>query len=87
MRVKTWLMRIAVNLIRDRIRTELQSAARNARAGINLANGWTVASNRPKRPCCAETGGHVMGCRRPVPEKQRCVFLLRFVETWTFWKS
>jgi RNA polymerase sigma-70 factor, ECF subfamily len=83
--VQTWIMRIAVNLIRDHARNRRLQFWRRAEAvavDLSDAGQWV-----PDGAASAETGvlarerlAAVWGAAARLSEKQRTVFLLRFVE-------
>lgn len=84
--MKTWLMQIAVNLIRDRVRnSRLQFWRRASRASTEPLQcrlaGLPGTSQSPERLLVLrESVEAVWSAARRLPEKQRTVFLLRFVE-------
>jgi RNA polymerase sigma-70 factor, ECF subfamily len=81
----TWLMRIAVNLVRDQWRNRrwrfwqrLQSAGQPVElAAFSLTDGGESAESRVLR---RERVRAVWEAAAALPERQRTVFLLRFVE-------
>jgi RNA polymerase sigma-70 factor (ECF subfamily) len=81
----TWLMQIAVNLIRDHIRNRRlqfwRRATRMARpldmAGHAIADG---ARSPEAQALLNERVASIWSAAERLPEKQRTVFLLRFVE-------
>lgn len=78
--VSTWLMQIAVNLLRDRIRNRRLQFWRRREA---LAAGDLLADNRssPEMSAAARQQlASVWEASGKLPERQRTVFLLRFVE-------
>jgi len=83
--VKTWIMRIAVNLIRDRARNRrlrfwtrtTHNAGEFAAAGERLHDGRLTAE---QRLLTDERIRAVWDASGRLPERQRTVFLLRFVE-------
>jgi len=83
--VKTWLMRIAVNLLRDHLSSErLKFWRRTQRSSIDvsLAQSW-LADGRSSPEAEANAKQQVAAVWAAVgelPEGQRTVFLLRFVE-------
>jgi RNA polymerase sigma-70 factor (ECF subfamily) len=83
--VKTWLMRIAVNLVRDHMtNVRLKFWRRTQRLGVDLsvAQGW-LADRRSSPEAVANARQQVSAIFAAVenlPESQRMVFLLRFVE-------
>jgi RNA polymerase sigma-70 factor (ECF subfamily) len=83
--LQTWLMQIAVNLVRDRIRNRrFQFWRRAGRTAQSLdAAGRTIA-DRARSPeaqaLLNERVSAVWAAAESLPEKQRTVFLLRFVE-------
>jgi RNA polymerase sigma-70 factor, ECF subfamily len=80
--VHTWLMRIAVNLIRDHTRTRRFQFWRNAqRAGGEEIPDWPDRSISPEeRTAVQEQVQAVWEATKTLSERQRTVFLLRFVE-------
>jgi RNA polymerase sigma-70 factor (ECF subfamily) len=80
--VQTWLMRIAVNLIRDhgrRRRFRFWESVRSA--GIDESLDWAAPGVSPEEQLSLnEQVEAVWRATRALPEKQRTVFLLRFVE-------
>lgn len=85
-RVKTWLMRIAVNLVRDRMRSrKLRFWQRATLNSVDQVSRCTErlpdASRSPERLLVLrERVAAIWSAAGNLPEKQRCVFLLRFVE-------
>ena len=83
--VKTWLMRIAVNLIRDHLsnaRLKFWRRTQQSRVDVSLAEGW-LADRRSSPEAMATARQQVAAVWSAVaelPEGQRTVFLLRFVE-------
>ncbi len=81
----TWLIQIAVNLVRDRTRNRhLQfwkaAATRSVEAG---EAGYWLSDHAPTPEAQASTRQQVAAVRKAVEylsERQRAVFLLRFVE-------
>lgn len=83
--VKTWLMRIAVNLMRDHLSSERLKFWRRTRqtgVDISLAQGWlTDRHSSPEAVAAAKQQvAAVWAAVDELPEGQRTVFLLRFVE-------
>jgi RNA polymerase sigma-70 factor (ECF subfamily) len=83
--IKTWLMRIAVNLVRDHIsNARLKFWRRTQRASIDLslACGWlTDGKSSPEAVANArQQVAAIWSAVDELSEKQRTVFLLRFVE-------
>lgn len=83
--VRTWLMQIAVNLVRDAARSRKLQFWRSARdkAGDFDAVAATVADGResPEAAVVArEQVRRVWKAVEDLPERQRTVFLLRFTE-------
>ena len=77
--LQTWLMQIAVNLVRDRIRNRrLQFWKRcDAQVDFRLADG---RRSPEAEAATREQVEAVWSAARDLPERQRTVFLLRFVE-------
>jgi len=83
--VKTWVMRIAVNVVRDHARNRrLRFWRRTTRealdissAGVQLPDGGISAE---QRMLVSEKVRAVWAASGSLPERQRAVFLLRFVE-------
>ncbi len=83
--VSTWLMQIAVNLIRDGIRNRrLQFWRRTTQASLeDLTANELLADGRssPEKSAAARQQlASVWTATASLPERQRTVFLLRFVE-------
>jgi RNA polymerase sigma-70 factor (ECF subfamily) len=83
--LNTWLMRIAVNLIRDHTcNRRLQFWRRTARTGIaheQFAERWADQRISPEQGALLkERLAAVWKAASDLPERQRTVFLLRFVE-------
>ena len=83
--VKTWLMRIAVNLARDHVtNARLKFWRRTQRSGVDpsTAESW-LAEKRSSPEAMADAKEKVAAVWNAVadlPQGQRTVFLLRFVE-------
>jgi RNA polymerase sigma-70 factor (ECF subfamily) len=83
--VKTWLMRIAVNLVRDHLsNARLKFWRRTQRSSVDpsVAEGW-LADRRSSPEAMAQAREKVAAIWSAVaelPQGQRTVFLLRFVE-------
>ncbi len=83
--VKTWLMRIAVNLVRDHLsNARLRFWRRTQRSSVDptVAEGW-LADRRSSPEAAAVAKQRVAAIWSAVtelPQGQRTVFLLRFVE-------
>jgi len=83
--IKTWLMQIAVNLVRDRSRNRrLQFWKRTRQFAVDL-NGASQRvpdgrSSPEERALEKELVRAVWSAAASLPERQRTVFLLRFVE-------
>ncbi|HUP02935.1 MAG TPA: RNA polymerase sigma factor [Bryobacteraceae bacterium] len=83
--VETWIMQIAVNLVRDHLRNRKlrfwkraqQTAVPVETMGAALADG---AESAERRVLLQEQAKAVWDAAGRLPEKQRTVFLLRFVE-------
>jgi len=81
--VKTWLMQIAVNLIRDRIRNRKLQFWRRAKLEPVDCLGQRLDAHQPSPETalvCREKLAAMWTAVDRLPAKQRCVFLLRFVE-------
>jgi len=83
--VNTWLMRIAVNLVRDFSRNRRLQFWRSAQA-LNIDHG-TIIEGVPHAGISAERTAvlkeqvqAVWAATEALPERQRTVFILRFVE-------
>jgi RNA polymerase sigma-70 factor (ECF subfamily) len=83
--LETWLMHIAVNLIRDYVRNRRIQFWR--RTNSASASAESIAAWLPDGQCSPEMSAHVKQQLQAVwkaaaslPERQRSVFLLRFVE-------
>ncbi|MBI2149438.1 MAG: RNA polymerase sigma factor [Acidobacteria bacterium] len=80
--VHTWLMRIAVNLVRDHARRRRFQFWRKAeRVHCEEIHHWPDRSISPEEKAAVnERVQSVWEATKTLPEKQRTVFLLRFVE-------
>ena len=83
--VSTWLMQIAVNLVRDRARSRrLQFWKRTQAAAMDLETASQWIPDRDLTPearaLAKEQIEAVWSATEKLPERQRTVFLLRFVE-------
>jgi len=83
--VHTWLMRIAVNLVRDYARNRRLQFWKRARAtavDLDAAGQWIPDGERSPeaRALAAEQVRAVWRAAERLSERQRTVFLLRFVE-------
>jgi RNA polymerase sigma-70 factor, ECF subfamily len=84
--VQTWLMGIAVNLIRDHVRSRrLQFWRRTGSSGLStgslVLNNLPAGGNSPEAQAVLKQQiKSVWAAADLLPERQRCVFLLRFVE-------
>jgi RNA polymerase sigma-70 factor (ECF subfamily) len=83
--VKTWLMRIAVNLVRDHLTSERLKFWRRTRRSavdLSLAENWLKdGHSSPETVALAKQQiGAVWHAVNELPEGQRTAFLLRFVE-------
>lgn len=82
--VQTWLMQIAVNLVRDRLRNRRLRFWRRAKAiaaPVELLPQLSSAGISPERAAVLrQQVESVWKAATLLPERQRTVFLLRFVE-------
>jgi RNA polymerase sigma-70 factor, ECF subfamily len=83
--VGTWLMQIAVNLVRDHCsNSRLKFWRRAARAGVDAGDAGEWIPDQTLSPEAAvlarQRVAAVWGAAEKLPERQRTVFLLRFVE-------
>lgn len=83
--VGTWLMRIAINLLRDHWRSRrLQFWRQTQKNAVDLDDICTWLPNKESSPedqvLAREQVAHVWKAIERLTEKQRTVFLLRFVE-------
>jgi RNA polymerase sigma-70 factor (ECF subfamily) len=80
--VTTWLMKIAVNLVRDHTRTRRFQFWRKAqRVHIDEIHDWSDRSISPEEKAAVnEQVEAVWQVTKTLSERQRTVFLLRFVE-------
>jgi RNA polymerase sigma-70 factor, ECF subfamily len=83
--VKTWLMRIAVNLVRDHLSNErLKFWRRTQRSSVDLSVAQTWLADRRSSPeaefHAKQQVAAVWAAVAQLPDGQRTVFLLRFVE-------
>jgi RNA polymerase sigma-70 factor (ECF subfamily) len=81
--IKTWLMQIAVNLIRDYTRNrKLQFWRRAKLESADQLSQWLDRSQQSPEAAALsrEKVAALWAAVERLPEKQRCVFLLRFVE-------
>ena len=83
--VRTWLMQIAANLVRDYARSRRLQFWRRARLSavdIGEAGDWLTDGeiSAESRAMLAEQVREVWNAAGALPERQRTVFLLRFVE-------
>lgn len=83
--VSTWLMQIAVNLVRDYCsNSRLKFWRRAARSGIDVSQAGEWMEDRKLSPEAAALARQrvaaVWGAAETLPERQKTVFLLRFVE-------
>jgi RNA polymerase sigma-70 factor (ECF subfamily) len=79
--LQTWLMQIAVNLVRDRVRSRRLQFWKSA-VEIDAAAEWMpdAAASPEARAETQQQVDAVWRATAKLPEKQRMVFLLRFVE-------
>jgi RNA polymerase sigma-70 factor (ECF subfamily) len=82
--VNTWLMRIAVNLVRNQVRTRrFQFWKKAQRVDSDEIRQWADRSISPEeRASVNEQVQAVWEATKALSERQRTVFLLRFVEDW-----
>ena len=83
--IQTWLMQIAVNLVRDHYRNRRWQFWRRARLTATPADraGYTIADGARSPEAQAllrEQVAAIWEAAGKLPERQRTVFLLRFVE-------
>jgi len=79
--VNTWLMRIAVNLVRNHYRSRRIQFWRKAERINSEIQHWTDQTISPEeRAAVKEQVQAVWEAARALSEKQRTVFILRFVE-------
>ncbi|HEY3839326.1 MAG TPA: sigma-70 family RNA polymerase sigma factor [Bryobacteraceae bacterium] len=83
--VKTWLMRIAVNLVRDHMtNARMKFWRRTQRLTVDLSVAQAWLADRRSSPEAAVTARQqvsaIFAAVEKLPEGQRTVFLLRFVE-------
>jgi len=84
--IQTWLMRIAVNLLRDRSRNRRLQFWRRLRAGDSEAAGTYVRDGRssPEEEALQrEQVAGIWNATAGLPERQKTVFLLRFAQDLT----
>lgn len=83
--VSTWLMQIAVNLVRDHCtNSRLKFWKRTMKSGVDIGTAGEWVEDRRISPEAAALARQrvaaVWGAAEKLPERQRTVFLLRFVE-------
>jgi RNA polymerase sigma-70 factor (ECF subfamily) len=80
--VHTWLMRIAINLVRDHMRSRRFQFWRKAeRVGSEEIGEWPDRSISPEEKAVVNEQVHaVWNATAALSERQRTVFLLRYVE-------
>ena len=79
--LQTWLMQIAVNLVRDRVRSRRLQFWKSAVEVDSVSRWMPDAGASPEAQALAkERVDAVWRAAAKLPEKQRTVFLLRFVE-------
>jgi RNA polymerase sigma-70 factor (ECF subfamily) len=80
--IETWLMRIAVNLVRNQVRTRrYQFWKRAERVNSDQIERWADQNISPEeRASVNEQVRSIWEATRSLSERQRTVFLLRFVE-------
>jgi RNA polymerase sigma-70 factor (ECF subfamily) len=81
----TWLMRIAINLQKDHWRNRRMQFWRNTRVNsvdLDEASDWLPSGERSaeQRMLARERVQHVWKAMENLSERQRTVFLLRYVE-------
>jgi len=81
----TWLMRIAINLQKDHWRNrrmQFWRQTRNSSVDVDEASDWLPSgeSSAEKKLLAREQVGHVWKAMERLSERQRTVFLLRYVE-------
>jgi RNA polymerase sigma-70 factor (ECF subfamily) len=81
----TWLMRIAINLQKDQWRNRRLQFWRHTRTNsvdVDEASDWLPSGERTaeQQMLAREKVGHVWRAVETLSERQRTVFLLRFVE-------
>ena len=79
--LQTWLMQIAINLVRDRVRSSRLQFWKRA-VDIDSVSGWITdgEASPENRALAKEQIAAVWTATARLSEKQRTVFLLRFVE-------
>src|SRR5262245_6963550 len=80
--VDTWLMRIAVNLVRNQVRTRRYQFWKKAeRVNSEQIERWADRNISPEERAAVNEQLHaIWEATRSLSERQRTVFLLRFVE-------
>ena len=83
--VKTWLMQIAVNLLRNELKNaRLRFWKRTQRSSVDVSSAGEWLADRRSSPEAAALARQqvaaVWAAVEGLPERQRTVFLLRFVE-------
>jgi RNA polymerase sigma-70 factor (ECF subfamily) len=82
--IQTWLMQIAVNLVRDRLRNRKLQFWRRIKAvasPVDVLPGLASAESTPEKAVVLKQQLEaVWRAAAALPERQRTVFLLRFVE-------
>jgi RNA polymerase sigma-70 factor (ECF subfamily) len=83
--VKTWLVQIAVNLVRDHLsnaRLKFWRRTRRSSVDLSVAQGWLADRRRSPEAAAAskQQVAAIWSAVKELAEGQRTVFLLRFVE-------
>jgi len=80
--ILTWLMRIAVNLVNDAARTRQFQFWRRSAVGLDSASNWITdcGSSPEERALAKQQVEAIWNVYGSLPERQRTVFLLHFME-------